>query len=946
MNSAEEQRQRVTVVSPFGQHQVDLPADVPVSGFLPELLAMAGLHPSHTRPGGAGWQLEDAEGRVLPADGTLAASGIGPGAVIVLRSTHPPVGGLAAVGLAPEIPLGERYPDPGYPAAGHPAESQEQDYPPAGQPYPPAGPVLTPGNGQDPAFSDPINLDPINSAPTNGYADQALAGPGFAGPGYAQLGYPGLGYSDQGYAAAAQDHPHSPLDQAQPSQAQAEPGQPQFGQAQFGQAQFGEAQFGAAQPDLAQLGVAQPDLAQPGQAHVGQAQPDQAQPGPAQPGQADFGQGQPYLAQADQTQSDQTQHGQAQTAGQDQPPAATESELAANGQAHGYPATGLAASQAHPGQAEPATNGQAYPPGQGPSYLTPGQEPSHPASAQETARPAPGQGISDQSPGQGISGPIPGLEPSHPAPAQKTARPAPGQGISGPIPGLESSHPAPARETSQPAPGQENLQPAPGQETMHPASGQGNLQPPPGQETPQPTPGQGAAYPAAAQGAPYPAAAQGARYPAPDTGPSHPAPGQGKGHPADAPMSRPAPRHSSPSGPPDDTLTPLQRVHAVLPERVSLPNRLAAATAAFFQSAAPAPFRPVTPDELARSAQPGAPVGPGHPGAPPTPGAAAGPGTGHAGPGQSAAAPEPRGQQVSRPSGKHRLLPSDLTVQSAPSRGELARSRWRETDYLGRLDALIMAPRLRHCATIAVVSPKGGVGKTTTTALLGTLFSLLRRDPTVAVDTNPDYGSLGRVLTPDQTWYVDDLARLVNEDDELSLTALESQLGRAIHGLLVVPSPTEPTRMSELDEGSYHRVITKLKDFFSLILLDCGTGLQDPASAAAIAAADQVVLLTDAQPATASLVAQSAELLRQSGRPITVVVNRMPTHGGRLDLDRLSRYLPAARGLVVIPDEVPAAGRLAGGGFDWRDAPDGWQLALRQLAVVLVSDWHRLGLAN
>jgi MinD-like ATPase involved in chromosome partitioning or flagellar assembly len=213
------------------------------------------------------------------------------------------------------------------------------------------------------------------------------------------------------------------------------------------------------------------------------------------------------------------------------------------------------------------------------------------------------------------------------------------------------------------------------------------------------------------------------------------------------------------------------------------------------------------------------------------------------------------------------------------------------------------------------------------------------------VDTNPDFGSLSRVLTPDQAWYVDDLARLVAEQDELSLTALDSHLGRAVHGLLVVPAPTDPERMAALDEEAYRRVTTTLKDFFSLILLDCGTGLQDPASAAAIAAADQVVLLTDAQPATASLVAQSAELLHHWGRPITVVVNRMPARGGRLDLGRLNRFLPAARGMVVVPDEVAAAARLAAGSFDWRDAPDSWQIALRQLAVVLAADWARLKLS-
>ncbi len=312
---------------------------------------------------------------------------------------------------------------------------------------------------------------------------------------------------------------------------------------------------------------------------------------------------------------------------------------------------------------------------------------------------------------------------------------------------------------------------------------------------------------------------------------------------------------------------------------------------------------------------------------------------------QSGAGPRSARAHAHEP-GRHRYRPADLTIATAPTRVERSKGKWRELDNLSQLDARITGPRLLHCATIAVVSPKGGVGKTTVTALLGTLFSLLRRDPIVAVDTNPDFGSLGRVLTPDQSWYVDDLARLVLDDDELSLTSLDALLGRAVHGLLVVPAPTDPDRMRALDEEAYRRVVTRLKDFFSLILLDCGTGLQDPALAAAIAGADQVVLLTDAQPATASLVAESTELLHQWGRPITVVVNRMPARGAKLDVARLSRYLPAARGLVVVPDDVVAATRLATGRFDWRDAPDAWQYAVRRLATVLVADWERLGLAR
>ncbi|MDR2988008.1 MAG: hypothetical protein LBV34_24540 [Nocardiopsaceae bacterium] len=425
-------------------------------------------------------------------------------------------------------------------------------------------------------------------------------------------------------------------------------------------------------------------------------------------------------------------------------------------------------------------------------------------------------------------------------------------------------------------------------------------------------------------------------------------------------VSRRLPTAGARPAPPDDHLTPLERVDAMMPNRVGRVGRLLGTGTAFLKGREP----------LDRSPQPGS-AEPGQPGALdasqfpapagyfPEDAPVAAPGaledtSPNSIPGvRSEPIPRIGPAPVARPfgangheAGRHRYRPADLTIQAAPSRLERARVRWRELNNLGRLDARITEPRLSHCATIAVVSPKGGVGKTTVTALLGTLFSLLRRDPIVAVDTNPDFGSLGRVLTPDQTWFVDDLARLVTEDDELSLTALDSLLGRAVHGLLVVPAPTDPARMTVLDEGAYRRVITRLKDFFSLILLDCGTGLQDPALAAAIAAADQVVLLTDAQPATASLVAESTELLHQWGKPITVVVNRMPVKGAKLDVGKLSRYLAAARGLVVVPDDVAAATRLATGRFDWRDAPDSWQAALRRLATVLVTDWQRLGLAR
>ncbi|MHB8296449.1 MAG: AAA family ATPase [Acidimicrobiales bacterium] len=355
--------------------------------------------------------------------------------------------------------------------------------------------------------------------------------------------------------------------------------------------------------------------------------------------------------------------------------------------------------------------------------------------------------------------------------------------------------------------------------------------------------------------------------------------------------------------------TPAERTKAALPPRVGALPRMAAATRALF---VPVPLElrgtQVTPDPPVTDL----------PSLPP------GPATG------------PHGLAAA-------LTPQALTVPKAPPALLRARLRWRSLGYIEQLDRAITKPRLRRSVTIAVMSPKGGVGKTTLTALLGTLLSQLRRDRVVAVDTNPDYGSLGRVLTPSQQWFADDLLGVLERDD-LTLTSLDTHLGRAAHGLLVVPTPTDPQRMARMDQEAYELIIRRLKDFFGMVLLDCGTGLQEPPARAAIAACDQILLVTDAEPATASLVAEAGAHLRAGSQPITVVVNKVPSKGTRLDLAKLGRHIPDASGLVVVPNQPHAASELSGGDFDWREAPGPWQEAVRVLAMSLISDWSRLGL--
>ena len=69
-----------------------------------------------------------------------------------------------------------------------------------------------------------------------------------------------------------------------------------------------------------------------------------------------------------------------------------------------------------------------------------------------------------------------------------------------------------------------------------------------------------------------------------------------------------------------------------------------------------------------------------------------------------------------------------------------------ESPRVMRHEALVAQVQrpLRGCYRIALLSQKGGVGKTTITATLGATFATTRGDRVVAVDANPDRGTLSQ----------------------------------------------------------------------------------------------------------------------------------------------------------------------------------------------------------
>ena len=143
---------------------------------------------------------------------------------------------------------------------------------------------------------------------------------------------------------------------------------------------------------------------------------------------------------------------------------------------------------------------------------------------------------------------------------------------------------------------------------------------------------------------------------------------------------------------------------------------------------------------------------------------------------------------------------------------------------------------------VVVMSRKGGVGKTTMTLALGSVFSTLRGDRVVAVDANPDAGNLAhRVATPNRlnvTHVLEDMAKID------SYARLRSYLSQGAESRLeVLASDDDPRISMALDRNDYHRLIDLLDHYYNLILLDTGTGILDSANQGLLAETDELVLV-------------------------------------------------------------------------------------------------------
>ncbi|OBK84024.1 ATPase [Mycolicibacter sinensis] len=209
---------------------------------------------------------------------------------------------------------------------------------------------------------------------------------------------------------------------------------------------------------------------------------------------------------------------------------------------------------------------------------------------------------------------------------------------------------------------------------------------------------------------------------------------------------------------------------------------------------------------------------------------------------------------------------------------------------------------LQGCHRIAVLSLKGGVGKTTITATLGATFASIRGDRVVAVDANPDRGTLSQKVPMETPATVRHLLR--DADGIQRYSDVRSYTNQGPSRLEVLASESDPAVSEAFSAEDYARTLQVLERFYSLVLTDCGTGLMHSAMSAVLAKADTMIVVSSgsvdgARSASATLDWLDAHGHEELVRNSIAVINAVRPRGGKVDMqkvvDHFSRRCRAVR---------------------------------------------------
>lgn len=149
--------------------------------------------------------------------------------------------------------------------------------------------------------------------------------------------------------------------------------------------------------------------------------------------------------------------------------------------------------------------------------------------------------------------------------------------------------------------------------------------------------------------------------------------------------------------------------------------------------------------------------------------------------------------------------------------------------------------RLRGPRRVAFLSFKGGVGKTTVTALTGLALSTLRQGGVAALDADPDRGTLVRRLDTVQPPSIRDFLWRVYQSPQSDPRLLAHATPSGLH---VLDSARSPILVDAPTPKELWWAVRTLERTCPMILLDCGTALTHPVTSAILKSVDAVTVVT------------------------------------------------------------------------------------------------------
>ncbi|WP_395639200.1 AAA family ATPase [Pseudolysinimonas sp.] len=231
------------------------------------------------------------------------------------------------------------------------------------------------------------------------------------------------------------------------------------------------------------------------------------------------------------------------------------------------------------------------------------------------------------------------------------------------------------------------------------------------------------------------------------------------------------------------------------------------------------------------------------------------------------------------------------------------------------LDARIAQPFGDGPRFVPVLSRKGGVGKTTITTLLGMALADVRADRVLAIDANPDRGTLADRVTKQTRSTVRDV--VLHAPDLGGFDELSSHLSRDITGLDVAASDSDPLLAEAFDEDGYNVVADVVAPHYGVVVTDSGTGVVHSVMRATLQRADAVVVVSGGSIDEARLASETLTWLEANnyGALVANAVVALNASTQGTDLDKLhdieEHFRSRVRAVVRIPyDPELAAGSI------------------------------------